>query len=392
MMDAVGYVRGLLDYLGHSVYRVWWPWRKDRGGQRQELEPLNINALIHRQGVVTAFVSNVLGADGIMPLFRDPGDGLPAERLATIRQHKRSWSTQQVNDRGDTPWTLQCQALASLVDYGIALIHHPPESSRYYVLDVSGISYDDSSDRAYRFGGADYPKEECIRLEIPSHVGRYVNAFEATETLKSAYELQGQAYVGFAGLLGLLGTLWQKRSDMPEAESSAFRQNGVKEQLKGARVVSMPQSASMPQILDLKADTAAMEAANAVTTQYKSSVYGLSGLAFDRDYGSLNYSAGLLAVRQDGKVYDIYAGLMRRLVEAIYETWDDVAAKAMLVGWTEPAIPVLDPVKYATSMERLDKLGAVSQQEIIRGRGRDPEEVFLERAMEQEAGWQSQTA
>ena len=390
-MDAVGYVRGLLDYLGHSVYRVWWPWRKDRGGQRQELEPLNINALIHRQGVVTAFVSNVLGADGIMPLFRDPGGDRPAEKLARIRQAKRSWSTQLVNNRGDTPWTLQCQALASLVDYGIALIHHPPESLLYYVLDVSGISYDDSSDGAYRFGARDYPKEECIRLEIPSHVGRYVNAFEATETLKSAYELQGQAYVGFAGLLGLLGTLWQKRSDMPEAESSVFRQNGVKEQLKGARVVSMASNASMPQILDLKVDTAAMEAANAVTTQYKSSAYGLSGLAFDRDYGSLNYSAGLLAVRQDGKIYDIYAGLMRTLAEAIYETWDDVAAKAMLVGWTEPAIPVLDPVKYATSMERLDKLGAVSQQEIIRGRGRDPEEVFLERAIEQEAGWQSQT-
>ena len=42
-------------------------------------------------------------------------------------------------------------------------------------------------------------------------------------------------------------------------------------------------------------------------------------------------------------------------------------------------------------MERLERLGAVSQQEIIRGRGRDPEEVFLERAIEQEAGWQSQT-
>ena len=390
-MNFGGQIRGLLDYLGHSVYRVWWPWRKDRGGQRQELEPLNINALIHRQGVVTAFVSNVLGADGIMPLYRDPSDGRPAAKLARIRQAKRSWSTQAVNDRGDTPWTLQCQALASLVDYGLALIHHPPQSHLYYALDVGGINYDDSSDQGYRWGLRDYPKEEVIRLEIPSHVGRYVNSFEATETLKAAYELQGQAYVGFAGLLGLLGTLWQKRSDMPEAESSAFRQAGAKEQLKGARVISIPSNAPMPQILDLKADTAAMEAANAVTTQYKSSVYGLSGLAFDRDYGSLNYSAGLLAVRQDGKIYDIYAGLMRTLVEAIYETWDDVGAKAMMIDWTEPAIPVLDPVKYATAMDRLAKLGAVSQQEIIRGRGRDPEEVFLERAIEQEAGWQSQT-
>ena len=390
-MNFGGQIRGLLDYLGHSVYRVWWPWRKDRGGQRQELEPLNINALIHRQGVVTAFVSNVLGADGIMPLYRDSSDGRPAAKLARIRQAKRSWSTQAVNDRGDTPWTLQCQALASLVDYGLALIHHPPQSHLYYALDVGGINYDDSSDMGYRWGLRDYPKEEVIRLEIPSHVGRYVNSFEATETLKAAYELQGQAYVGFAGLLGLLGTLWQKRSDMPEAESSAFRQAGAKEQLKGARVVSIPSNAPMPQILDLKADTAAMEAANAVTTQYKSSAYGLSGLAFDRDYSALNYSAGLLAVRQDGKIYDIYAGLMRTLVEAIYETWDDVGAKAMMIDWTEPAIPVLDPVKYATAMERLERLGAVSQQEIIRGRGRDPEEVFLERAIEQEAGWQSQT-
>ena len=96
-------------------------------------------------------------------------------------------------------------------------------------------------------------------------------------------------------------------------------------------------------------------------------------------------------MRQDGKIYDIYAGLMRTLVEAIYETWDDVGAKAMMIDWTEPAIPVLDPVKYATAMERLERLGAVSRQEIIRGRGRDPEEVFLERAIEQEAGWQSQT-
>ena len=391
-MNFGGQIRGLLDYLGHSVYRVWWPWRKDRGGQRQELEPLNINALIHRQGVVTAFVSNVLGADGIMPLYRDSSDHRPAAKLARIRQAKRSWSTQAVNDRGDTPWTLQCQALASLVDYGLALIHHPPQSHLYYVLDVGGINYDDSSDQGYRWGSRDYLKEEVIRLEIPSHVGRYVNSFEATETLKAAYELQGQAYVGFAGLLGLLGTLWQKRSDMPEAESSAFRQAGAKEQLKGARVVSIPSNAPMPQILDLKADTAAMEAANAVTTQYKSSAYGLSGLAFDRDYSALNYSAGLLAVRQDGKIYDIYAGLMRTLVEAIYETWDDVGAKAMMIDWTEPAIPVLDPVRYASSMEKLEKLGAVSQQEIIRGRGRDPEEVFLERAMEQEAGWQSQTA
>ena len=285
-MNFGGQIRGLLDYLGHSVYRVWWPWRKDRGGQRQELEPLNINALIHRQGVVTAFVSNVLGADGIMPLYRDSSDRRPAAKLARIRQAKRSWSTQAVNDRGDTPWTLQCQALASLVDYGLALIHHPPQSHLYYALDVGGINYDDSSDQGYRWGLRDYPKEEVIRLEIPSHVGRYVNSFEATETLKAAYELQGQAYVGFAGLLGLLGTLWQKRSDMPEAESSAFRQAGAKEQLKGARVISIPSNAPMPQILDLKADTAAMEAANAVTTQYKSSVYGLSGLAFDRDYSA----------------------------------------------------------------------------------------------------------
>ena len=391
-MDIGTHIRGLLEYLGHSVYRIWWPWRRSRNGARQEVEPLNINALIHRQGVVTAFLANVLGKHGIMPRFHPDGNEHASDKLARIRQAKRSWLRQKVNDRGDTPWTLQCQALISLVDYGLALVHHPPETHQYYVLDIGRVNYDDSSDSAYRWAGRDYPKDECIRLEIPSHVGRYVNSFEGIETLKSVYELQGQAYVGFSGLLGLLGTLWQSRDDMPEAENSAFRNGGVREQLKGSRVISLPRDQPMPRVLDLKADTAAMEAANKVTTQYKSSVYGLSGIAFDRDYSALNYSAGLLAVRQDGKIFDIYAELLLELSEAIFLTWDDVAAKSMALGWTELAIPVLDPTKYATSMDRLEKLGAVSPQEIISGRGRDPEEVFLEREIAREAGWQSQTA
>lgn len=380
-----GRIAGLMDYLSNSMF-AWFPWRNRNGarGSRMGLAPVVVNTALHRQGVITAFISNVLGSEGIVPLFHDGSDRAAVDKLARIRAAKRSWRRLRVNERGDTPWTLQCQALASLVDYGLALVHHPPSSAEFYALDVGQLDQQRSGDAAYQVAGRDYPREEVIRLELPSYTGRFVNAFETKEPLEAVYELQGQAYIGFAGLLGLLGTLWERRNDIPEAENAAFRQDGIREQLKGPRIIPLANDASPPQILDIKADTAAMDSASAVTTRYKSGAYGLSSLAIDRDYSGVNYTSGLMAVHQDERVYDIYAAFMQTLAEAIYEIWDDVQAKSMMVGWSEPARPVLDPVKYATAMTRQYELGAVSMRDVIRGRGRDPEEVFLERQIEME--------
>lgn len=398
ILDRVAFWRGNQPAARNGIYAV-------------EIDGPQINTALHRAGILNTFQANVLGADGIMPVFRPPtadmlpdpsilippAPPLPERQLQAIRTAQQSWRNIVCNPRGDSPWTLQAQALTSLVDYGHYFLWLPTivdefgalvYSGDMYILDPGARKDPDKQkelDEATRldprtkinpfwyFNGVPYPRSEIVLVEIPSKINQLVNAVGMGELLAEVYELQGRAFESYTGLLSLMATVFAP-GDMTNTEQPPPQGQTSKpaQKLSGMRIVELPSNTDTPSPMDVKTDAAGLKELDRMTTEYKSAATGLSNLALSKDYTGVNYTSGLLALQSDQRIYHIYEQRLHTLCWYIQLFWFDIYSKMLSTGeWTSYSYAPLDPVKASRANIDLVAAGLMPQSEAFRRTDQD---------------------
>lgn len=109
--------------------------------------------------------------------------------------------------------------------------------------------------------------------------------------------------------------------------------------------------------------------------------YGISRMQATRDYSDASYSSARFASLIDAATWDRYQMVMLRLTREMYRLWPartEFLLDELEPEWILPAFPSIDPTKDATVDKMYIELQVESRQEVIRRRGRDPEDVLRE--------------
>ena len=358
--------------------------------------PLPYATQIQRRGILLTYISNVLGEGGLRPLF-DPDTDDEKAGAREVRRANTSWDRMKCNNFGADPWSLQCQALVSLVEYSCYFMWRPTDTAAIYILSTGKRTDTDRKLEAaeaaknpegindnWYFGstndtdGRKYPRSEVTLVEIPTLLNGLVNAEPMIDLLKGFAEAHGNAYKAYTDLMGLMATLFAE----DDIEDVFNDENAAAQRLSGRRIIRIPSHVSKPEQLAANSDAPGLTVINEIMVEFKSQITALSNLANSHNYKNVNYTSGIMANQQDEKIYRIHQQRLSVLRDAIYENWGDLNAKLIFDGWSDYHVAPLDPSKFAMSRDKLVAMGAISVQSVTREFGKEPWKIRVEKRQE----------